>query len=186
MGFKMSNINGLEISVKEYAAQRGKTVQAVYQQMKRKENAAALEGHVTLRTVGNKHVKYLDEVAVSVLDSASSSAPLTIIEDGLKESLVAAEQEKKQWEAQAFKLQGQVELLQGMLAEKEQRLRLLDGVQGRIDALEAQNGDLRAELDQEKVKAAKAEETAQKALQELESERNRPLTFREWWQRRKK
>lgn len=163
----MSNEAVSGVSVKEYAAQRGKTIQAVYQQMKRKENAAALKGHVLLQRVGNKNVKYLDEEAVAILDRSSNSAPLVILEEGLKDSLALAQQETKQWEAQAFKLQGQVELLKEMLEQRDEALRLLDEPQRRIEGLEAQNGILSAERDEWKGKATQFENEAQKASNEL-------------------
>lgn len=176
----MSNTAVFGISVKDYAAQRGKTVQAVYQQMKRKENAAQLEGHIQTHRVGNKNVKYLDDTAVFILDQASGSAPLTIIEEGLKDSLALAEKEKKQWEAQAFKLQGQVELLKEMLNEKDKALRLLDEPKQRIEAQEAQIRDLSAERDELGQKVAQAEKTSQKLSEELET-----LVNGSFWERRK-
>ena len=68
------------ITVKEYAEQKGKSVQSVYKQMKSKENAVALEGHIHVRRVNNRDVKLLDEEAVRVLDEASNHSIQVILE----------------------------------------------------------------------------------------------------------
>ena len=174
----MSDTKGFEVSVKEYAVQRGKTVQAVYQQMKRKDNAAALEGHVILRQVGNKKVKYLDDVAIGILDAASNSAPLTIIGGELKEELAVANDRIRQLEAIALMNQGKVELLLQQLADKEKELRALAEPQSIIDALEAHNADLEAERDD-------ARDEARKAKEEAQNERERVITWKEYRARKR-
>lgn len=173
----MSNTNGFEMSVKDYAAQRGKTVQAVYQQMKRQENAAALEGHVVLRRIGNKNVKFLDEAAIHILDTASSATPTVIIQDDLRNELTTAQQQMDALRIEAAKREGQIELLLRQLADKDRELRQLAEPQSKIDALEAQNADLSAELDS-------ARQTAQAASDELTEaqQRIRELEGRTWWQ----
>lgn len=163
----MSDTNGYEISIKEYAAQRNKTVQAVYQQMKRPENAKALQGHVVLRWVGNKRVKFLDEKAVTFLDDASNSAPMVYMKGELEDALESAKNEISQYLMEVAKRDGQIELLLQQLAEKERELRALAEPQSRIDALEAQNADLSAERDKEKEDRLEAEKTAQKLSERL-------------------
>ncbi|SUN83209.1 Uncharacterised protein [Faecalicoccus pleomorphus] len=54
------------ISIKQYAEERGKSIQAVHQQRKRKKYKARLEGHV----IEKDGVYYLDKEAVKILDSA--------------------------------------------------------------------------------------------------------------------
>lgn len=174
----MSDTKGFEVSVKEYAVQRGKTVQAVYQQMKRKDNAAALEGHVTLRLVGNKKVKYLDDVAVGILDAASNSAPLTIVGAELKEELAVANDRIRQLEIAVAMSEGANNALKELLHEKEQELRGLAEPQSVIDALEAQNADLRAERDE-------AKDEAREAKAEAQNERERVITWKEFRARKK-
>ncbi len=167
----MSDTKGFEVSVKEYAAQRGKTVQAVYQQMKRKENAEALEGHVILRYVGNKQVKFLDEVAVTILDAASNSAPIVVVGNELKEELAVANDRIHQLEIAVAMQEGANNTLRELLREKEQELRALAEPQSVIDALTAQNGDLEAERDRARADAQEAQETAQRASDELAATR---------------
>ena len=163
----MSIYNGLEMSIKDYAAKRGKTVQAVYQQMKRKENAAALAGHVFTKRIGNKDVKYLDEKAIEVLDNGSNNTPTVIIQDDLKLALEEANQKNKELEAAAWKQQGQIELLLRQLADKDKELQQLSAPQAIIDGLEAQIADLSDERDFYIQKAAESKENENKALQEL-------------------
>lgn len=193
----MSNNATLGVSIKDFAEQRGKTVQAVYQQMKRKENAAALEGHVFTQRVGNKDVKYLDEEAVSILDKSSSSAPLTILEDGLRADLEETKQQLDMKEKQVLYQEGQISILKDLLAEANQKLLLLAEPQVEIDALKAQKADLSAdkkklEAKVEELQKASEDECTrhQNAIQrkeeELQAEKERPITFKEYWRRRKK
>lgn len=182
----MSNNNGFELSVKNYAEQRGKTVQAVYQQMKRKENAKALEGHIKIYRVGNKDVKYLDETAIEILDRASSSAPLTVIEDGLKEELQEAKVEIELLKYQLAKEEGKVELLQKQLEEKNKELKESDVALKKVDTLL-----LSAKNDQDRIQNLEAE---QKRLQEalrasqdaLKEEQNKRYSFRDWFRNKRK
>lgn len=63
------------ISIKDFAAERGKSQQAVYQQMKRKRNAEQLEGHVHIIN----GIRYLDDEAVVILDSAREDSPAVVM-----------------------------------------------------------------------------------------------------------
>lgn len=163
----MSNTAVFGISVKDYAAQRGKTVQAVYQQMKRKENAAQLEGHVQTQRVGNKNVKYLDDEAIAILDKSSHAAPLVVVEEGLRSEL---EEAKAQIEALKFALakeQGKYEAILQQLDKKEAQLEEKDEQLRLLAAPEAQIRDLSAERDELGQKAAQAEKTSQELSDEL-------------------
>lgn len=68
------------ISIKEYAKLNSKSVQAVYKQMKSKENSNALKGHIHTLKINNKETKFLDADAVAILDDASRQAPTVIIQ----------------------------------------------------------------------------------------------------------
>ena len=196
----MSNINTYEVSVKEYAENRGKTVQAVYQQMKRKENAEALKGHVKLKWVGNKNVKYLDEIAVAILDKASSSAPIVYLNYEKEEELQTVKQQLEALKQANLKLQGRNELLQEQLAEKDKKLLLLEGKDKEIEILEgfiqdakteievqkAENSDLRAENNKKDEILAQTEKTAQELSNELTEANTRPISFKEYLHRRKR
>lgn len=193
----MSNNATLRISIKDFAEQRGKTVQAVYQQMKRKENAAALEGHVFTHRVGNKDVKYLDEEAVSILDKSSNSAPLIVLEEGLRADLEETKQQLDIKEKQVAYQEGQISILRDLLAEANEKLMLLSEPQEKIASLEAEKADLSADNEKLEQKLEELQKSAedererhQNAInrkeEELKTERERSISFKEYWQRRKK
>lgn len=163
----MDNAGNVELSIKDYALQRSKTVQAVYQQLKSKENLAALEGHVTVKRVGNKDVKFLDQKAIEILDKASTSAPVVYLQEDLKQELDETKDKLQFVERQAIFAEGQIQVLKDLLADKERELRALAEPQLRIDALEAQNAALSAENEAEKAKTLEAEKNAQKASEAL-------------------
>lgn len=195
----MSNINGFGLSVKDYAEQRGKTVQAVYQQMKRKENAVALAGHVTTHKIGNKHVKFLDEEAVAILDAGTNSTPSIIIQTETEEKLAEVSLQLELAKQEFKKMEGQRDLLKQLLDEKDQKLLMLEGSAREIEKLhkdvdaakaeieiqKAQNADLSAERDEAIQKSLEAEKKAQEAAEELEKEQTRKISFKEWFKRRK-
>jgi hypothetical protein len=85
MGFKMMEKNFL--TIKEYAEKNNKSVQAVYGQIKRKENAKELKGHVLIRKVNNKKIKVLDEEAIKILNEASRITPSVIMQKDSSEEL---------------------------------------------------------------------------------------------------
>ena len=83
------------INIREYANNKGKSVQAVYKQMKSKENAVALEGHVFTQKLNNKNTKFLDETAVKILDEAGRQIPAIIRQTSDKERIEQLENEKR-------------------------------------------------------------------------------------------
>lgn len=60
------------ITVKQYAEERGITIQAVHQSMQGKRKKDRLEGHVTVID----GVKWLDEEAVAILDESRNKSPV--------------------------------------------------------------------------------------------------------------
>lgn len=120
------------ITVKEYAERKGKSVQAVYKQMRAKENATLLENHIFLQKVGNKTAKVLDDEAVRILDEASRKIPTVIVQDGKDDIIESLRMENKQLLLKVADLQDQllhekdnVKLLQqekiALLEEKEEK-----------------------------------------------------------------
>lgn len=190
----MSNEAVLGISVKEYAKSRGKTVQAVYQQLKSKENADLITGHITSHRVGNKMVKFLDDVAVQILDKASSSAPIVIVEDSLKAVLEETTEKLKKSEKQVVYQEGQIQLLKELLQEQDKKILALSQAENLSEQLDKATSELSdeqaarhaAEAELKALKQAFAEEKQQSdALKlELQTEKNRKLSFKEWWKRK--
>ena len=60
------------ITVKQYAEERGITIQAVHQSMQGKRKKERLEGHVTVID----GIKWLDEEAVAILDESRNKSPV--------------------------------------------------------------------------------------------------------------
>ena len=88
-------LNNDFLTVHDYAEARGKSMQAVYKQMKGKANAAALEGHVVTRKVRGKNVRMLDAVAVGILDDSARQSPQVILQTDNSERLQQLEDENK-------------------------------------------------------------------------------------------
>lgn len=76
------------LTIKQYAESRNKSVQAVYKQMKAVNTIPELEGHIKFLKIGNKKTKVLDEHAQAVLDQASQQAP-TVVVDNAKDDEIA-------------------------------------------------------------------------------------------------
>lgn len=192
----MSSEAVLGISVKEYAKSRGKTVQAVYQQLKSKENADLLTGHIATHRVGNKMVKFLDDVAVQILDEASSSAPIVIVEDSLKTLLKETTEKLEKSEKQVVYQDGQIQLLKELLQEQDKKILALsqaEDIRNQLDKATSELADEQAarqaaEAELKALKQSLSEEKRQSDTLklELQAEKNRKISFKEWRQRRKK
>lgn len=113
------------ITVKEYAEQQGKSVQAVYKQMRSKENAALLENHIFLQKVGNKTAKVLDDEAVEILNNASRLAPTVVLQNGKDEQIEALKAEKEQLASENKSLLIKVAELQEQLIQEKDNVKLL-------------------------------------------------------------
>ena len=164
------------ISIKDYAKSRNRTVQGVYQQISRKNNAELLKEHIITKEVGNRKVKFLDEYAVKVLDQSRNSVPAVIISTDKDEEIQALQVENKNLlvkvAEQADKIAQQAEQLsshQQLLLESQSQLATKD------QAIQQQQTEIEA-------KEAAIKELEAK-ISELESnynaEKGRKLTFRE-------
>lgn len=90
----MSMINGM-LTVKEYAEKQGKSVQSVYKQIRGKEKAVALDGHIHLIRVNNRMIRLLDEEAIRVLDEASKQSVQIVEQSNDRERIEELERENK-------------------------------------------------------------------------------------------
>ena len=68
-------------TIKEYAQEHGKTVQAVYKQLKSKQNKEALNGHIFTEIVKGKRTMFLDPEAESILNQSSLSDKIVVQAD---------------------------------------------------------------------------------------------------------
>lgn len=165
------------ITIKEYARQRGKTVQAVYQQVKRKSNSEKLKGHIYIQTINDKETTMLDDEAVAILEKASSSTPVIIEQTDTKEQLEQLQQENK---ALLIKVAEQAE--EYMQYIKETTLELQE-----IKAQLALAEKSQAELEAEKKETMATHQQAIAELKEqLEAEQGRKLSWSERFRGRKR
>lgn len=113
------------VTVKEYAEQQGKSVQAVYKQMRAKENAALLENHIFLQKIGNKTAKVLDDEAVEILNNASKQAPTVVLKNDKDEQIEALKAEKELLANENKVLLVKVAELQEQLLQEKDNIKLL-------------------------------------------------------------
>lgn len=114
------------ITVKEYAETHGKSVQAVYKQLKSKENAEKLKGHIHERKISGKTVKYLDADAVKILEGASAQSPQIIIESQDRARMEELERENENLKIKIMELQEQ--MLSEMMRQNKRIEELTDKV----------------------------------------------------------
>jgi hypothetical protein len=161
------------MTIKEYADKHGKSVQSVYKQMKSKENAKRLEGHIFLRKIGNKNVQVLDEVAISVLEEASTQAPHVIVQMEDKEQIARLQEENKELLVKLTEVQKSLLNAKEQSLLVEQQKLLLEDKQKQLDELEAENEDLKGYnewCDEELKKHGKYVEEALQEKKQIEQE----------------
>ena len=151
------------MTIKEYATARGKTIQAVYQAMRRKVNAEALVGHTYTTKVRGKNVLCLDDEAVAILDRGAMQTA-TVVEKANSDLLVkkyAAELEAEKKRADALQLE---------LNEANRQLRqtlpligMAEVQQKRIEESEERTQELEVELASVKEAGKAAEKRALEA-----------------------
>lgn len=113
------------ITIKEYAESHGKSVQAVYKQIKSKENSALLDGHIVVEKINNKNVKMLDDVAVQILDDASKQSIQVVLQNEDKETIERLEEENKKLLLKIASLQEELINTQKELSQEKDNVKLL-------------------------------------------------------------
>lgn len=114
------------VTVKEYADSRGKSVQAVYKQIRAKENVVLLENHVFLQKVGNKNTKVMDDEAVKILDEASRQAPTVIIQSDKDEKIHELSKENEALKIKVIDLQEQLIGKADMIITLQEEIRMIE------------------------------------------------------------
>ena len=158
------------MTVKQYAADRNITIQAVHQSMKGKRKKGLLEGHVHLVD----GIKWLDDEAVRILDK-DRRKPLAIIERddanatieqlrNEKEMLLTKLAEFSEWKANNAMAIAEAEQTQLRLTAAEKEKNLLEGF---LADAKAEIATLSDEKTKAEEKARLEAEAAQKALEEL-------------------
>lgn len=171
-----TNMEEKYISVKEYAMRENRSIQGVYQQMKRENNSKLLEGHIIIKQINNRNVKYLDEYAVKLLSQNRNNVPAVVLNIEDKEKIKMLESENKSLlvkiAEQADKLSEQADelystktLLLESNAESKQTKEKLQETENKIENQIKENAKLQEQL---------------KALEEqLAAEKKRKLSFKE-------
>lgn len=113
------------ITIKEYADLHGKSVQSVYKQLKSKENAKLLDGHIFTEKINNKNVKMLDDIAVKILDNASKQSIQIVTQNGDKEKIERLEEENKNLLMQIASIQQELIKTQKELSQEKDNVKLL-------------------------------------------------------------
>ncbi len=110
-------------AIKDYAQSHGVTIQAVYQQLKRKKNKEALAGHIH-KIDG---VKYLDKEAVAYLEQQHVNTPAVILQDGKDDRIRLLEEENRRQLQQIAVLQDELLKERNLVKElQEEKIKLLE------------------------------------------------------------
>lgn len=169
-------LNASMITVKQYAEERGITIQAVHKSMNGKRKAERLINHVEIRD----GVKWLDDEAVAILDESRNKSPVVIINENKNEKIAELEAENKELRERILIREAE---LQNEIAKLNQEAKELYQEKYENAALLAK-ADMNQLLLQEKTEKLENLETALKLEQEkteslqaeLESEKRRS-----WW-----
>ena len=178
------------IKLQDFARQQGVTDRAIQKHLK--NYAEELEG---LYERKGPNGTWLTEEACEILRGKMKQAPITIVEPGEREESLKAQ--IRDLERELFDVQQRytdyvsrtTELLQTAsrqiaLAEASEQNKV------RADDLEAQNRVLSADNDRKDETLEKERKVSQKRIDELtealQEERNRRITLKEWWRRRKR
>lgn len=153
------------ITVKEYAEERGITIQAVHQSMNGKRKKERLEGHVQVID----GVKWLDEEAVVILDEARNKSPIVWERTDSNARIEELEQNEKVMLAKIAAQADQIAQLAAWkadnalaIAEAGQTQLLLDSTRADLEQAKIDNRQLSQE-------AADARQEAFRARQERDA-----------------
>ena len=184
------------ISLKDYAAQKNISYEAVRQQVVRYKDE--LGGHV----IRDGRQQFLDEEAVAFLDAKRQKNPVAIIQQNKDEQIEALEEQVKQlliktaaqadkiselseWKAENSLLIASAEQSRLALEAAQEEKKLLEGfiqdAKKEIAALTEEKAQELAEARQRAEEAEGREKEAQEALKASEAE-NEALKNRKWYQ----
>lgn len=176
------------ISIKQYAEERGKSIQAVHQQRKRKKYKARLEGHV----IEKDGVYYLDKEAVKILDSAhettvqvvdtNSKRKIQELENQLQKEknrttnlLSEIKNKSNKFEDLQAKLQAQTEQMAALVLDNKEKTLLLEQKEdhsAKVDKLITENAELKAKI--ELLEKSNDQLSAKVASQSVSESQNEP------------
>ena len=166
------------ITVKQYAEERGVTIQAVHQSMSGKRKQAKLKGHVQVID----GVKWLDEEAVAILDEHRNKNPIVIVQQDMDETIERLRREKEVLLERVAAQGARIGELADWKAEKsleiaaaDQTKLLLEGTKAELEAAKRDAAEKAEELgfaQQEAEAAKKQAEEAKEAKERALAEKN--------------
>lgn len=172
------------ITVKQYAEERGITIQAVHQSMSGKRKKERLDGHVHVID----GVKWLDEEAVAVLDEHRNKNPIVIIQQDKDELIEQLRREREELlmkvaaqgarigELADWKAEKAVEI-----AEASQAKLMLESTKGELEAAKRDVAAQAVELDHAQQAAEQARQEAARLRAELDEVKNMSPLKRLFW-----
>lgn len=163
------NMEEKYISVKEYAMRENRSIQGVYQQMKRENNSKLLEGHIIIKQINNRNVKYLDEYAVKLLSQNRNNVPAVILNIEDKEKIKMLESENK---SLLVKIAEQADKLSEQANELYSTKTLL------LES-NAESEQTKEKLQETENKNVKLQEQLKALEEQLAAEKKRKLSFKE-------
>ena len=160
------------ISLKDYAKQNNVSYEAVRKQVVR--YADELGAHI----IRDGRQQFLDEEAVSFLDAKRQKNPVAIIQMDKDERIEALQ---KELDAAKNMIIGLQEARDRLKSEKH----TLELENAKIALLEADNKSQKDKIAEAEQKAMEANSEAYRAKEELQAEKQRRISFKEYWKRRK-
>ena len=172
------------ISVRDFANQQGCGESIIYRHIRNHKTALG-------DRVQKSHGKtWLTDEGAEYIRGLMKQQPLVVSEGDPRVAILEAE--KKELEAQLREanaaFQKYVSETTSLLVKASQQIELAEKSEAykkKSDELEAQNGVLKADNDKKDELLLQAEKTAQELSNELTEEKNRAISFKEYWKRRK-
>lgn len=166
------------ITVKQYAEERGITIQAVHQSMNGKRKKERLDGHVQVID----GIKWLDEEAVAILDESRNKSPIVYEKAEANEIIKAMEENEKNY---LRKIASQADTIAAQAQWKADNAMLIAGAEQNKMLLDATKADLAQEREgRARDNATKDAQIAdlQRKLEEAAA-REKALLGRNAWER---
>lgn len=160
------------VTLRDYAKQNNISYEAVRKQVVRYKKE--LDGHL----IRDGRQQFLDEEAVAFLDAKRQKNPVAIIQMDKDEAI-------EDLKAQLDVAKNKIIALQEQRDQLKDEKHALELENAKIALLEAENGKKDEILAEAEKTSQKLSDELTEVRSELEREKKRKLTFREFWNRRK-
>ncbi len=160
------------VTLRDYARQNNISYEAVRKQVVRYKKD--LDGHL----IRDGRQQFLDEEAVAFLDAKRQKNPVAIIQMDKDEAI-------EELKAQLDMAKNKIIELQEQRDKLKDEKHTLELENAKIALLEAENGKKDEMLEETKESLKNVSDELTEAQSELEQEKSRRISFKEFWQRRK-